>query len=412
MPKFRQGRVGTLSPTLALLASIAAILILLRLKLHPGLAVFAGSLLISLLLLSTRSIPELMGRTLVGYQTVRLLVIVICALTLSRLMDVKGLLTRLAATMESIGPKLAMHLVPTVIGMVPMPAGALVSATAVKDLAKRIGLTPEQATFLNYWFRHIWELSLPVYTSVITVSVVLSLPLSSVFLTLLPLTALATAFGSISSYRILRPKETKVAARKPSARIAYELLRSAWPVLLLVTLVLVGLDAMMVLPLVLGLCVLQQRATWPDMERSLKYGLNPRILLLLYAVMLFKATIESSGAAHALFADMESIGMPAVAILVALPFLIGFATGLSLPFVGIAFPLLLPFMASDGGVNSHALFLAYASGSAGYLLSPIHLCLTLSTEYFKAALSKVYRYMLPPLLATLAAAVIIYLVAA
>jgi len=46
-----------------------------------------------------------------------------------------------------------------------------------------------------------------------------------------------------------------------------------------------------------------------------------------------------------------------------------------------------------------------------HLLSPLHLCLILSTEYFKANLAKVYQYILPPSLLLEAIAVIIYLLA-
>jgi hypothetical protein len=122
-----------LSPSVALLASIAGILILIRLKVRPSLAIFAGSLTVSLLLLPPRSLPEHMFHTLVDRQTLTLLVVVASALALSRLMEAKGLLTSLAATMERLGPRLAMHLVPATIGLVPMPAGALVSATALRD---------------------------------------------------------------------------------------------------------------------------------------------------------------------------------------------------------------------------------------------------------------------------------------
>jgi len=401
-----------LNPSLALLASIAGILILLRLKLHPSLAIFAGSLIVSLLVLPPNLTPALMLQNLLDLQTLRLLVIVACALTISRLMEVKGLLAKLAATMERIGPKLAMHLVPAVIGLVPMPAGALVSATALKDLAKRIGLTPEQATFINYWFRHIWECSLPVYPAIITASVILSVPLSSMVPILFPITVLSAAIGSVSSYRILKLKKPQRTEEEASGSVARNLIKVAWPVFLLVLLVLVGLDAALAFLLSLSLLILQQRAKWPELKKSLKYGLAPKMLFLLYAVMLYKAAIESSGAAYALFSDMHSIGMPALVILVAMPLLIGFATGLSMGFVGITFPLLVPFMASASGVNSYALFLAYASGVAGYLLSPVHLCLILSVEYFQANLAKVYRYILPPLLAVGAIVVAIYCIAA
>ncbi len=93
-----------LSPSVALLASIAGILILIRLKVRPSLAIFAGSLTLALLLLPPRSLPGHMFHTLVDRQTLTLLVVVASALALSRLMEVKGLLTSLAATMERLGP--------------------------------------------------------------------------------------------------------------------------------------------------------------------------------------------------------------------------------------------------------------------------------------------------------------------
>jgi len=400
-----------LSPSLALLASIAGILILLRLKVHPGFAIFAGSLIISLLVLPLHSIPSLMMQTLLNHQTLKLLVIIASALTLSHLMEVKGLLMKLAATMERIGPRLAMYLTPAIIGLVPMPAGALVSATALQDLVKRMKLTPEQATFINYWFRHIWEYSLPVYPAIITASVVMSVELSSVVITLLPMTALSIALGAVSSYRMLKLKKATKTKDQTSASMAYNFLKASWPVLLLISLVLLGLDAVIAFPLTLALLILQQRAKWPELKKAFKYGLDPKILLLLYAVMLYKTAIESSGTAYALLSDMESMRLPALAILAALPFLMGFATGIAIAFVGITFPLLIPFMTPGLELNSYALLLAYTSGEVGLLLSPLHLCLILSADYFKANLVKVYRYTLPPLLAIEAIAILVYYIA-
>jgi len=90
----------------------------------------------------------------------------------------------------------------------------------------------------------------------------------------------------------------------------------------------------------------------------------------------------------------------------------GFATGISMGFVGISLPLLVPFIALGSQVNGYALMLAYMSGYVGVLLSPLHLCLILSTEYFKASFAKVYKLLLPPLLAIEAVVVFIYYIAA
>ncbi|MFC1966605.1 DUF401 family protein [Chloroflexota bacterium] len=398
-----------LNPSLALLISIAGILVLLRLRVHPSFAIFAGSIILSVLVLPLLSIPPLMLKSLIDYQTVRLLVIIASALSLSRLMEEKGLLAELAATLESLNPKLALHLIPAVIGLVPMPAGALVSATAAGGLVKRVGLSPERSTFINYWFRHIWEYSMPAYPGIVVTSVILAVPITLVVATLSPLTALAIISGAIISYRILKklPKVRGTATKN----IVPNFLRASWPILILVASILLGLEPIIAFPAMLVLLAIQQRANWSELRKAFKYGLDPKILFLLYTVMLYKAIIEGSGTALAVFSDMQTMGLPASVILVVLPLLMGLATGFTMAFVGVALPLLVPYIASDPGINGHALFLAYASGLMGVMLSPLHLCLILSAEYFKANLSKVYRYLLIPFVMVEGIAILVYYIA-
>ena len=64
--------------------------------------------------------------------------------------------------------------------------------------------------------------------------------------------------------------------------------------------------------------------------------------------------------------------------------------GLTIAFVGITFPILMPLM---GGAppSLGLLALAFGSGFAGVMLSPVHLCLVLSGEYFNADMAKVYQ---------------------
>jgi integral membrane protein (TIGR00529 family) len=391
------GAVGQmLNPSLALLISILVILVPIRLKVHPGFAIFAGSIVIMLLVLPFSSVPSLMLRTLIDKQTLTLLVVVASAMTMSSLMEIKGLLTRLATTMESIGPRLAMHLVPAVIGLVPMPAGALVSATAVKGVAQRLKLTPEQGTFINYWFRHIWEFSIPVYPTIIVTSAVLAIPIAVTVKTLAPITALVISLGVLVSYQLLKKTPRIRTGTRGSARsIVYNLFTASWPILLLIVLIFSGVDAMIAFPVTLILLIGQQRAKPPHLKQAFKYGLNPRVLLLLYAIMLYKATVESSGVARTLVSDMQAVGLPPLLMLIGLPLLMGLATGFGPAFAGLALPLLVPYILVDSSFSSGALILAFVSGMMGMLLSPTHLCFILSAEHFEAALVKVYRYTLP-----------------
>jgi len=66
-------------------------------------------------------------------------------------------------------------------------------------------------------------------------------------------------------------------------------------------------------------------------------------------------------------------------------------TGLTVAFVGITFPFLLPLMGEGGVVGPGLLALAFGSGFCGVMLSPLHLCLILSGEYFNADFGAVFR---------------------
>jgi len=174
-------------------------------------------------------------------------------------------------------------------------------------------------------------------------------------------------------------------------------------------LVVAGLDAAPAFLLALVALVLQQRMTRLEVKQGLKRGLSPKILFLLYSVMLYKNVVDVSGAADALFSDMQAAGINHAVILFALPLLIGFTSGLSSAMVGISIPLLAPFLTSGGTVDGVALLLAYGAGGMGHMLSPLHLCLVLSAEYFRARLASVYRLLLPPAIAVLVSLVALYL---
>ena len=399
-----------MSPSIALLLSIAGILVLLRLKLAPGLAVFAGCLILSLLILPPRQTPGLMIETVTSLETWRLIGIIFCSLALSKLMEIKGLLLRLSRTLESIGPKAALHLVPAIMGLVPMPGGALVSATAVKGLVGRLGLSPAQATFVNFWFRHLWEASMPVYPAVVAASVILAVPLREVVTTMLPSIPLIAIAGAVVSWRILKGVNCERTESLTGRAFFSQFVRAAWPVILLVGLVIGGLEAAFAFALVVVLVSIQQHMSRDEIRKAARYALNPRIMGLLYAVMLYKAIVEQSGAAYTLFEDMSAIGVPPAFMLVALPLLMGFATGLSVAFVGISFPLLLPFMGNGMDFSHGALFLAYISGIVGYKASPLHLCLVLTVEYFQARLGDVYRLIIPPLAGMMLVALAVFLI--
>ena len=92
-----------------------------------------------------------------------------------------------------------------------------------------------------------------------------------------------------------------------------------------------------------------------------------------------------------------------------LPFIIGLLTGLTVGFVGITFPLIFSTIVPGGIDVMPMAVLAYVSGVSGVMLSPVHLCLVLTNQYYNSSFRKVYKTLIPVALSVLALAVIGFL---
>ena len=142
---------------------------------------------------------------------------------------------------------------------------------------------------------------------------------------------------------------------------------------------------------------------------SLRESVSARALLLVSASWSSRKPcgLPARSTAFPVFSPYS--GLPPMVVLFVLPFLAGLMTGLTIAYVGITFPILMPLMGS-GSPSLGLLALAFGSGFAGVMLSPVHLCLVLSREYFNADMTQVYRRLwLPSALVLAAVAVPLYL---
>ena len=96
--------------------------------------------------------------------------------------------------------------------------------------------------------------------------------------------------------------------------------------------------------------------------------------------------------------DFLRLGIPLIAVMIAVPFVSGMVTGVAMGFVGASFPLVFALLGPHPAFNEIAglTTLAYASGYLGMILSPIHICFVVTNAYFKSRMLDAYRYILAP----------------
>jgi len=382
-------------------------------KLDLGSVILLASLLVGILSgMRVTAILENFLFALIAPTTLKLVGSILLIFTLGNLLNEGGNLKNINSSLEAfIRDRRVTLIIPsTLIGLLPVAAGAMLSAPIVEESGNKMGLTPENKTFLNYWFRHIWEYTWPLYPGLVLTSAILSVPLYRIVLAQLPLTLSAIFSGCIFGLSRLPYKFSSKKGKGEVIKGICSFLLSAWPILAIIFFVLVlKWELILSLLIIVGFTLATTRIKRERIFFVLKNSLSWRIVLLIVSVMVFKRVLEASGVLVRMPEVFNYAGISPLFALFFLPFFIGLSTGVTTAFVGIAFPILLPFIGIDNP-NLTYVMLAYAGGFTGVLLSPVHLCLIVTKDYFKADFAGVYKLLLLPVLFVVLVAFMIVLV--
>ncbi|HCS49879.1 MAG TPA: hypothetical protein DIW61_17200, partial [Candidatus Aminicenantes bacterium] len=363
---------------------IAFLLILIRRKVDLGLALALNSLLVGALFgLGPRRFGRAALEGLTSQTTLELVGIVLLVLYLGQYLQAANHSRRLVDSLRRLvrDPRLILAIPSAVLGLLPMMAGAMMGAPIVEEAARRWGLSPAWKTFYNYWFRHIWEYCWPLYLNIILASTIFRIPIATLCLYQLPFTVLAAATGLVVLFRNV-PAGRPEPGGRGSWRDVWGVVLGLWPILLTIILVFAaGLKMLVALAISALLTQIFSRSKLAVRWAVVRMGFSPRIALLTAALMVFKRILETSGALDAVARVVDPAGVSGYILLFAAPFLVALLTGVNQAFVAITFPLLVPIVGAGSPDPFLALF-AYVSGFTGILISPAHLCLALTADYF------------------------------
>ena len=397
---------------LKLLVVFLLILFLTYKKVPLGLSILLGGLFLSFLF----GLPILQtfrhtGIALVEWPTIHLLIIVLLILIFGEFLKQLKSLEDLSTGLENLfrSTKLLLIFLPATVGLLPMPAGAMMSAPMVEEVGARKNLSPDVKMVVNYWFRHILEFVWPLYLGVVLTASLLSISLREVILAQLPLSFAMILGGLLFCARKIKVEKNSIPQKGSFFKNLALAFKGVLPVLLVVGLNLT-LKVDIALALVLSLVIfgLIRKVEINRWVRMIRAAITLEIVILILAVMVFKKLITVSGAIETIPSSLASFGIPPVFAIVTVPFTVGLLTGMTSAFVGISYPVLFSFL-SPNGVNYGYIMLAYGAGFAGVMLSPVHLCLVVTKSYFKVSFAGIYRMLLPASLVLILSALILAL---
>ncbi len=384
------------------------VLILTFKRVNLWIALLAGTFLLGLLFrLPFQSIVKDLFISIVDRGTLLLLGAFVSILLFSTLLKETGRMEEILDAFRGIFKdiRVVIALLPAMIGLMPIMGGALISAPMVVEGSDELKLSPERRTFINYWFRHVWQYTLPTYPSLILAASLIKIPVRNLGWMNLPLTLTAVVSGIFFGFwGVSKSTRNKNLSNTTSVlRLFYNLCPLLFGLILVVGF---QVELAYAFGLVILGMVIFYKISRPVVLKGLKESLNVELLLTVAIVMGFKKVLESSGAVHSVSSVLLSSEVPLWLIAIWVPFLVGLVTGVTIAPIAISFPVLIPLFQNDPHFLNY-MVLAFASGISGDLLSPFHLCLILTKDYFRADLKGVYRFVWMPTVSIVVVALVI-----
>lgn len=394
---------------LRLVIVLALIVLALQRKLSVGITLVGAGLVTALLywvppLALWRGYADLLQSS----RFISLTAVIVLITTLGRLLQELGALEHLTASVRDLpgGNRTAAGLLPPLVGLMPMPGGSLLSAPLVGNVLSADRYRPEFRTVTNYWFRHIVEFSWPIYPGLILTEAITGMKVGNVALLQLPL---ALAMAAIGAACYLRKIESEGRSGASIGRSLRGIGAAVWPIPLAIALY--GIFKLNLALSVLAAMLILVAAARPNRAQLLaavRHGFSWKLIILVFGALSFQTVLELAGAVEAIPHLVERFNLPPEPIIFLVPFVSGLLTGMVAPTIAMSYPILAVYLYVPGIAPAYIL-LAYLATFLGIMLSPTHLCLILTNEFFGSDLAAVYRRIALPVVLVALSGVLLYL---
>ena len=383
-----------------LIITIAMLITLFLLRRHQpiGIAILVGGLFIWLC--TDPTIKELTGavtRMLSlprNYDLVAALYLVICLeIQLRKSGCLAGMVEALSRMFSS--RRFTLAVMPAFLGLLPSIGGARFSAPIVEEASKGFEVKPEDKAAINFWFRHIFEFSSPLVPGMILACGIAGVKVGDLIVHLGYLTIAAFLLGWIFMVRDLKQTDNikKEISVEEAKRHNVDFILALTPVIANVTLMVAfGLQASvsMVIVVLAMIPVLMAFNRHVSIKEIFVGALDWKMFANVICILTFIQLLDQTGVLAQLVAAFEASPLPVPVIIGILSFIIGLLTGISQGHVAIMMPIVAGLSMGDLDLVG----VAMVFGVAGQMITPTHLCFTITVDYFKSDFFKTLKLVL------------------
>ncbi len=343
--------------------------------------------------LSPRDALELIYRGIFSKTTLYLLLAFYTITYLQRMMEKRNhlILAETSLTRLFGSRRINAMVAPFVVGLLPS-VGAVLIAKPIVDNAARDDLTVEERCFVTSFYRHISEMFLPTYATIILVMELSGVEMTSFVFAMLPLVFVLFLLGYIFYVRkIPRSKPPEGVDKKVELK---NLFVSLWAIGTSIVLILSFKLPVhkAVLPVVI-VSVFVNRFTWQELKPMLCSAFEVRLILTTLAIMVFKELLTFSGVIDSLPEFFSTLPLPPV-IIFGFIFFLGTLLAGGQAMIAMMLPISVATLGSSIGLMVFIMSLVFIASQ----ISPTHVCLGVITEAYDLPYTSLVKKTLPVLI--------------
>ena len=378
-----------------ILLAMTLVIVMLRKKLPLGPSILAGGLLIWLCTRPSEPIliwnafkkMVLMPRT---YDLVGALYFVVCLeIELRKSGCLKGMVDYLLHVIPS--KKVALSVMPAFLGLLPSIGGARFSAPIVENIARGEDIDGDRLGAINFWFRHIFEFASPIIPGMILACAITGVGIGDLLVHLSWASALAFVCGWIVLITPikLKPREPDHPDRDFSRERVDFLLAIGSVIILFIMMVGLHLGA----AVSMGAVVLIMIPVLMGTNRTVSVkdifigAIEKKLFRDVFSILLFIQILDETGVLAQIVSSFDGAPLPTPVIIGIVSFIVGVLTGISQGHVAIVMPIVAAL--APGSLDLAGVALVF--GVAGQMVTPTHMCMIVTLDYFKGDFFKMVK---------------------
>lgn len=377
---------------LVVIAAMILIVVLLRFKVLIGPAILSGGLLIWLF--ESRSFEKLwiaFTETLTMQRTWDLLLCLYFVMCLEVELRKSGSLHGMVVTLRNIfsSNKVTLAFMPAFLGLLPSLGGARFSAPIVQEASEGIAVDDEQKSAINLWFRHIFEFSNPLMPGVILACGIANVSIGDLIDQVGWVTILCFVLGWIFLIIPLKITDLEKATNTQHDRtIDWKSLVLAFGPIVTSFLLIVAFNVQAALAMGLVVVAFIPLYFWFKRPISVKSvfteSLDKKLFFNVVCILYFIQLLTVIGTLDEIVSVFNNSSLPQAVIIACLSFIFGVMTGMGQGYIAIVMPIVA--LMTPGNIVLVGIAMVY--GMAGQMVTPTHLCILVTVEYFKCRLWK------------------------